>query len=265
MPELPEVESARRRAERALRGRRIERVSTVEDRLVYEGVSPRRFSKALEGRRVLAVLRKGKHLWMELDERPFPLFHFGMSGSFELYRREGERPRFWKVELLMEDALRLAMPDPRRFGRIRLQHEPEKERPVSALGFDPLLDLPGTEELHRILVRRRAPLKAVLLDQSLFAGVGNWIADEVLYQARLRPDRPALALRIEETARLRSRLLGIVKRAVAVDADSDRFPRGWLFHRRWGRDASARTASGERITHATIGGRTTAWVPSRQR
>ena len=104
----------------------------------------------------------------------------------------------------------------------------------------------------------------MLLDQSLFAGVGNWIADEVLYQARLRPDRRASALKPEEQAPA-SRLLAIVKRAVSVDADSDRFPKGWLFHHRWGRDPEAQTARGEKISHATIGGRTTAWVPSRQR
>lgn len=265
MPELPDVESARRRAERALRGRRIERVATVADPIVYEGVTPRRFGRALRGRRVIAVRRKGKHLWMELDTRPWPLFHFGMTGSFELYRSEADRPRFWKVELLMEDGTRLAMPDARRFGRLRLQHEPESEPPIGELGFDPLFGLPSPRELHALLARRKAPLKAVLLDQSLFAGVGNWIADEVLYQARLRPDRRADALRPEEVARLRARLLSIVKRAVAVDADSDRFPRGWLFHRRWGKDPAARTAQGEKITHATIGGRTTAWVPSRQR
>jgi formamidopyrimidine-DNA glycosylase len=265
MPELPEVESARRRVERALRGRRIARVVTVEDPIVYEGVSPRRFAETLRGRRVLAVRRKGKHLWMELDERPWPLFHFGMTGSFELYRDPAARPRFWKVELQMEDGTRLAMPDSRRFGRIRLQHEPETDRPIGELGFDPLVGLPLAPELHRILVRRKAPLKAVLLDQSLFAGVGNWIADEVLYQARLRPDRRADALTLGETARLRARLLGIVRRAVEVDADSDRFPRGWLFHHRWGRNLAARTAAGERIVHATIGGRTTAWVKARQR
>lgn len=265
MPELPEVESARRLVERALKGRRIARVATVDDPIVYEGVTPRRFARRLAGRRVLAVKRKGKHLWMVLDARPFPLFHFGMTGSFELYRRREERPRFWKVEILMEDGTRLAMPDARRFGRIRLQEEPESDRPLSTLGFDPLQGLPTADELQRLLDRRKAPLKAVLLDQSLFAGVGNWIADEVLYQARLRPDRRADGLRPEETARLRTRLLGIVRRAVALDADSDRFPRSWLFHRRWGKDAEARTARGERITHATIGGRTTAWVPSRQR
>ena len=199
MPELPEVESARRRAARALEGRRIERVCTVDDPIVYEGVTPRRFARALQGRLVLAIHRKGKHLWMVLDERPFPLFHFGMTGSFELYRREADRPRFWKVEILMEDGTRLAMPDARRFGRIRLRHEPEDEPPIKDLGFDPLHGLPAVKELHRLLVRRRAPLKAVLLDQSLFAGVGNWIADEVLFQARLRPDREASGLRARET------------------------------------------------------------------
>jgi formamidopyrimidine-DNA glycosylase len=116
-----------------------------------------------------------------------------------------------------------------------------------------------------MLLRRRLPIKAALLDQGLFAGVGNWIADEVLYQARIRPDRTAASLRRAEIQRLRARLLHIVRRAVAVEADSDRFPRGWLFHHRWGKDPHARTARGERIVHATIGGRTTAWVPSRQR
>ncbi|HSB60444.1 MAG TPA: hypothetical protein VLI67_01910, partial [Vicinamibacteria bacterium] len=93
----------------------------------------------------------------------------------------------------------------------------------------------------------------------------NWIADEVLYQAGLRPGRLACDLGAGEVGRLRSRLLAIVTRAVADDADSDRFPRDWLFHYRWGKDAEARTARGERIVHETIGGRTAAWVPARQR
>ena len=203
---------------------------------------------------------------MVLDERPFPLFHFGMTGSFELYRARSERPRFWKVELLMDGGTRLAMPDARRFGRIRLQHEPEAEPPDRATWASTRSSVcPRRRSCTLLLARRQAPIKAVLLDQSLFAGVGNWIADEVLYQARPAPRPPRDALRPAETARLRARLLAIVRRAVAVDADSDRFPRAWLFHHRWGKDADARTARGERITHATIGGRTTAWVPSRQR
>jgi formamidopyrimidine-DNA glycosylase len=264
MPELPEVETARRRVEHHFVGRRIVAVATVPDRIVYDGVSPRRFAEALRGRRVDAVRRKGKHLWMELDRRPWPLFHFGMSGSFEIYR-DGARPRFWRLELVADDGTRLAMPDPRRFGRIRLQQHPEREHPLASLGFDALDGLPPVPTLLALLGRRAAPVKSVLLDQSLFAGVGNWIADEALYQAGLDPRRPASSLAPAEVARLRARLGAIVRRAVAAGADDARFPRTWLFHRRWGRDAQARTARGERIVHLTIGGRTTAWVPSRQR
>jgi formamidopyrimidine-DNA glycosylase len=265
MPELPEVERARRQVEAALAGQVIVEVAVVPDRIVFAGVSAAKFAAALRGRRVLKVHRKGKQLWMQLDERPWPLFHFGMTGSFELYRSLEDRPRFWKVELLMDDGVRLAMPDARRFGRIRLQHEPEHEAPLIHLGADPLLDPPTLAELAEMLRRRQAPIKAVLLDQGLFAGVGNWIADEVLYQARIRPDRPASSLRPAEVRLLRARLVSVVRRAVAVDADSDRFPRTWLFHHRWGKNALAQTSRGEKIVHHTIGGRTTAWVPKRQR
>ena len=265
MPELPEVETARRLLQRMLRGRRIEAVATVDDPIVYTGVTPQRLAAAVRGRRVQAVGRKGKHLWLELDRRPWPAFHFGMSGSFRAYMEDGERPRYWKLELRAEDGARLALRDPRRLGRIRLLSDPVGEPPISLLGFDVLDEMPASRDLRTLLARRKAPIKAVLLDQGLFAGVGNWIADEALFQARLSPHRLASSLDPREVGRLRSRLAAIVARAVRVGARSEAFPRGWLFHRRWGRDRAARTLAAERIVHETIGGRTAAWVPSRQR
>jgi formamidopyrimidine-DNA glycosylase len=265
MPELPEVETQRRRVQRWLKGRRLAAVTVADDPVVFGGLSPRGLAAALRGRRVEAVRRRGKHLWLELDRRPWLAFHFGMTGWFSFYRREEERPRFWKIELVTGDGRRLAYTDPRRFGRIRLQQDPAQEAPIARLGFDPLEGLPPTRDLARHLARRKAPLKAVLLDQSLFAGVGNWVADEVLYQARLSPRRPASSLSLVEVRRLRERLHHVIERAVAVGADSDRFPSSWLFHSRWGRRAGALTARAEAIVHETIGGRTTAWVPTRQR
>jgi formamidopyrimidine-DNA glycosylase len=265
VPELPEVETARRRAERHLRGRRLLAVAAAPDTVVFDEVSPRRFAAAVRGRRVMAVRRRGKHLWMQLDRPPHPLFHLGMSGAFVLYRDGEPRPPFWKVELGAEGGRRLALSDPRRFGRIRLQRDPEREHPLLSLGFDVLEELPAASVIASMLARRAAPVKAVLLDQSLFAGVGNWIADEVLYQAALDPRRPASSLAPDEVGRLRSRLRAVVRRAVSVHAESSRFPRAWLFHRRWGRQDGARTARGEPIVHLTVAGRTTAWVPSRQR
>lgn len=263
MPELPEVEAARVLAERVLARRRIASVAARPDAVVFENASPRRMALALGGRRVQRVRRKGKHLWIELDRRPWPLLHFGMTGWLFAYRDPVSRPRHWRLELEVEGGMRLCFSDPRRFGRVRLQADPINEPPVSELGFDVLEGLPPAVTLAELLRRRRAPIKAVLLDQSLFAGVGNWIADEALYQAGIAPHRPAADLPLALVSRLRARLHSVVRRAVSVGADSERFPRGWLFHRRW--DARPRPDARERIIRETIAGRTAAWVPARQR
>jgi formamidopyrimidine-DNA glycosylase len=104
----------------------------------------------------------------------------------------------------------------------------------------------------------------VLLDQSFAAGVGNWIADEVLYKAGIAPQRRANTLSDAELRRLRGRLRAIVAISVRALNDSRRYPRTWLFHSRWD-GPGAVTARGEAIRYLTIGGRTTAWVPARQR
>ncbi|MEM7234889.1 MAG: DNA-formamidopyrimidine glycosylase family protein, partial [Planctomycetota bacterium] len=82
MPELPEVERGRRIAESAFAGRTIVECHVADDDIVYEGVPPKEIVAALKGRKVLGVHRRGKHLFFELDERPWPLFHFGMTGAF---------------------------------------------------------------------------------------------------------------------------------------------------------------------------------------
>ena len=265
MPELPEVERGRCIAQRHLVGKRIARVATKNDDIVYSGVSPRRFAATIRGCLVRGAHRKGKHLWLELDQPPWPCFHFGMTGSFCVYQLVRDRPRFWKVELLMADGVRLAMPNARRLGRIRLLADPPTRPPICDLGFDPLTEMPPPGQLATLLSKRRAPIKALLLDQSVFAGVGNWIADEVLYQAGICPHRRANDLTRSEVGRLRSRLGAIVRKACAVEADKDRFPRTWLFHFRWGKDRHAVTYRNEKIIHERIGGRTTAWVPTVQR
>ena len=277
MPELPEVETARRLAARVAVGRRIVDVWCAADPIVLES-APARFRTALRGRRVLAVRRHGKHLWLELDRRPWLVMHFGMTGRLHVPRRPPLRlrstrgapsdawpPRFARLHLRFDDGGELVMADARRLGRIRLRHDPRAEPPLAGLGFDALRELPPPARFHELLRERTAPMKALLLDQSFAAGVGNWIADEVLYQAAIDPRRPARTLSAAESARLRARLRAVLTLAVDAGADSDRYPRSWLFHRRWDHDPLARTARGERIRWETIAGRTTAWAPSAQR
>ena len=279
MPELPEVERGRRVALKVARGRRIVEARCADDPIVFDRVSPARIRRALVGRRVKDVKRHGKHLWFELDRRPWPCLHFGMTGGFHTapggprvkLESTGKKPdhawppRFTKLHLVFDDGGELVMADARRLGRIRLRRDPASQPPISRLGFDAHRGLPPFARFRELVRGRAAPLKALLLDQGFAAGVGNWIADEVLYQARLDPRRRANTLTDPEIMRMRAALKRVVDTSVRVSNDSDRYPRGWLFHRRWGRNPRAVTMTGERIRHITVGGRTTAWVPTRQR
>lgn len=277
MPELPECEYGRLVAESAAQGRVITGVRCARDPIVFDRVSPARMRNALLGARVDAVRRRGKHIWMELDRRPYPLFHFGMTGAFRVPGQQPLRlassptreenswpPRFEKIRLTFDDGGELAMTNKRRLGRIRLREDPEREPPISKLGFDPLDEMPSASAFAALLDKRTGNIKGVMLDQGFAAGVGNWIADEVLFQARIDPRRSATSLTPAEVTRIRAKLGAVIRTAVRVNADKTRLPRWWLFHRRWGKDGDAVTAAGEPIEHLTIAGRTTAWVPAVQ-
>lgn len=278
MPELPEVEYGRKIAERVACGRLIARVWCAGDALVFDETNPNDFGLALTGRRILAVRRWGKQLWFDLDEGPHPLFHFGMTGAFRVadeaplklasHGRSDDPswpPRFSKVRLFFDDGGELVMTSARRFARIRLRASPRDEPPLLGLGFDPLHGLPSANEFMNLVRRRKATIKGLLLDQGFAAGVGNWIADEVLFQAGVDPRRLANELSADEIERIREKLNYVVQHAVAVDANKAAFPRSWLFHARWGRAKNAKTHEGQSIEHLTVAGRTTAFVPAVQR
>jgi formamidopyrimidine-DNA glycosylase len=264
MPELPEVETWRRLAERAALGRRIVRVWAAEDRKVMDQTAPAELAAWLLGRRVEGTHRKGKHLWLSFDQPGHLYLHFGMSGELLHATEPDTRPSHAKLELSLEDGTLLTYRNPRRIGHLRWYDDAAHSPTVAALGPDPLLENPPLAFYREALAQRRAPIKSVLLDQTVFAGVGNWIADEVLYQARIAPRTVAADLDARQIRELRDKLQAILKLAVDVGADDTRFPQTWLFHHRWGKQAE-RTGRGEAIVFETIGGRTAAWVPSRQR
>jgi formamidopyrimidine-DNA glycosylase len=288
MPELPEVETVRRKILKALKGKRIMEVHAEEgDRFLFKETPLPSVKEALTGARVTGAGRKGKYFWIELDRRPWPILHLGMSGNVEIRLPNRKSKRSWggltlystsrsrdqgdprlffcRLLLVAEDGVEVALTDPRRFGRIWLAEDPLEHPRVKKLGYDPLLKFPTSTELHAMLKKRRAPIKAVLLDQKLFAGVGNWIADEILFQSKIAPKRLASELKPAEVKRIREKTISIVKIAVAAGANYERFPKTWLFHHRWGRNAEARTSAKAKIIHEEVGGRTTAWVPSLQR
>jgi formamidopyrimidine-DNA glycosylase len=222
MPELPEVESVRARLEPVLTGRSFERVEIVDTRLVrpYE---PAEVAAELEGERVAAVERRGKYLIVRFESDRVLLIHLRMTGSLRHYAHESgahesdpnepdpsesERDGLSddphrRAVVRLDDGTDVAYRDVRRFGTWLLL-EPGELEPYLAprLGDEPLDALFTAARLGERLAKRRAPIKAALLDQRTLAGMGNIYVDEALWRAKIHPLRPAESLDRNELRRL---------------------------------------------------------------
>lgn len=194
MPELPEVEHEVRQLRPVMEGARFERVLVRRRRL--RTPVPARFSARLEGSAVRTLQRRGKYLVAELSTGSRLVMHLGMSGSFAIHV---ERPvplvKHDHVVFYMSNGNTIVFNDPRRFGAMWLVEEAAAERaPTDALGPEPLDDAFVAEVLAEKLRGRRAPLKTVLSDQRVVAGLGNIYVSEALHRARLSPLRASGSL-----------------------------------------------------------------------
>jgi formamidopyrimidine-DNA glycosylase len=258
MPELPEVERARALiADRALH--RVIVAVDDTDTYVCRPHAPGELADALTGRRLTAAHRQGKSMWIDTDGGPVLGLHLGMAGRIVVDDRaegdpapDGERPApLWdRFTLEFADGGRLILRDKRRLGRAVLNPD------LSGLG-------PDAAEITRAAFRERvgrgdAPLKARIMDQSVLAGVGNLLADEALWRARLDPRRPAGGLDDEELDRLRREIRAATRRAIQRGGvhTGDVIP-----HRT--RDGHC-PRCGAPMARATIGGRTTYWCSAEQ-
>lgn len=277
MPELPEVEAFRALATSTLAGKRIVEVDVAKDARVFEGAAPERIRAALLDRTVLEVGRWGKHLWWRLDHGPHPRFHFGMTGglvsrAFEPMRLESGTlwdgatwpPARSRLTVRTADGHELAFVTTRRFSRMILDGDPRATLRRLGLGADPLHTLPDAGDLARALASRRGSIKGCLLDQRVLAGLGNWVVDEVLCEARISPRRPARSLEDAEVAALHISIGRVLRTAVEVEAHAPSFPADWLFHIRWSNPVPT-TRDGEAVEVARVAGRRTLFIPARQR
>jgi formamidopyrimidine-DNA glycosylase len=248
MPELPEAERARREVERVL-GRRIVAVED-SDTYVSRPHAPGEIADALTGRRLTATHRRGKFIWVETDgDGPELGLHLGMAGRISI--DEVPHPRWDRFVLEFEDGTRLALRDRRRLGRAVIAPD------FSHVG-------PDAEEVSRAefrerIGRGRAPVKARLLDQKAISGVGNLLADEILWQARIDPRRRTGDLSTEELDELRRVTRRVIRKAIRGGGAHV----GELIPHREENGHCPR--DGEPLSRARIGGRTTYWCPREQK
>jgi formamidopyrimidine-DNA glycosylase len=255
VPELPEVERARALIEAGALGRRIAAVDDT-DTYVCRPHPPGEIADALTGARLTAARRRGKTMWCETDRGPVLGLHLGMAGKIVVDDAEAGDPKevlgtTWdRFALEFEDGGRLVLRDKRRLGRAVLDPVIERLGPDAA-------EVSAREFRERV-GRGTAPVKVRIMDQAVIAGVGNLLADEALWQARLSPLRPAGELDDTELDGLRRAIRAATRSALR---------KGGVHT---GRVIPARRRDGvcprcgSPMARATVGGRTTYWCPAEQ-
>jgi formamidopyrimidine-DNA glycosylase len=243
MPELPEAEKARLTLERLCLDRRIVDIEDG-DRFVCRPHEPGELYEALVGARVIGAGRHGKFLWLDTDRGHELGLHLGMGGSFRSAPEPAQRG--WdRIAWTLDDGTRVALRDKRRLSRAHLGAG------IDHLGPDALrID---ARTFRRRVGSGRAPIKARLLDQSVLAGVGNLLADEALWAARIDPRAPAGSLDDGQLDALRRSLRAAIRAALKPKGGSGR----GIFARARRSGACPRCESP--LGRATVGGRTTYW------
>ncbi len=239
MPELPEVETVRAGLQREIAGKKIKTVTVENDHLIRRHTSAKEFRAPLEGATVKGVHRLGKNLLVQLDSGSHLVIHLGMSG--QVLKAKGSkdpRPKHTHVVLQFATGEEIRYVDTRTFGELYVSAPPaegteivvskfarlsiggdgleyRKRVPELAhLGIDPFEDQVGWDRFAAIVRSRSTGLKAVLTDQDIVAGIGNIYADEILFQANLRFDRPSDSLSTIEIRRLHRTIPEILTEAI---------------------------------------------------
>lgn len=266
MPELPEVEIARRNLARWLEGREVARAEPEKTR-IFRGGHPDRFA-SLRGR-LLEARRRGKYLMLRFSDGTGLLAHLGMTGKFVRRPPDVTEP-YSRARLYLDDGNVIHYRDPRMFGRMEAVDAARlPELPVvKALGVDPLTDGLTWKTLRDAVSPSRQALKVALMDQGRIAGLGNIHAAEALYRAGLHPARKPESLREEDWKRLAKAIQKGIDFALREEDDEEieyvEEPGTENPFLIYGRAGEKCRRCGARVRSFTLGGRTTHFCPSCQ-
>lgn len=260
MPELPEVEIYRRRFERCALRRRIDRIE-VTDRRILHGTTADELRTALEGRRFVKTRRHGKHLFAQASGGRWLYLHFGMTGDLHCGR---DTPRFARLVIGFARREILAFEDMRLFGRVGLIHDPDTFIAKKRLGVDPLDPSFRFDVFNERLARRRGSIKALLMNQSVIAGLGNLWVDETLFQTGLHPRTAVERLSDATRKKLFDAIRRTLRTAIARQEQELPMPRTSLIENRDPGALCPRCRKGT-LRRTVVAGRTAFFCSAHQR
>ena len=264
MPELAEVEHSRRQWDPGL-GAPIREVVIARSNLrIFRETDTKLLTQLLPGRIFTKSEARGKQMLFQFGGDLWLGIHLGMNGELRREIPSTYERRKHDHLILRQDQQMLVFEDKRFFGRVRLHQGSTPPAWWTSLA-------PGVLTRHFTLAattkflqrRRRTPLKALLLMQEHFPGIGNWMADEILWRARLHPATPAGSLGDDQARALWDQVRWVSRTAIRIISDDWTYPPTWLFAHRWdagGQCPRCRAA----LDRATVGGRTTCWCPDCQ-
>jgi len=264
MPELAEVEYYRRQWNSGL-GEKILRVELHPKVRIFRGAKPKKILSSLKGSTFKNSFANGKQMLFVFSPHCWLGVHLGMTGSLRIEAVDF-LPKKHDHLVLFQKKTALVFSDPRLFGRIRFDFS--KEEPAWWKALPPsLLSKDFTaSKLGAIGDRfRRTPLKALLLRQDLFPGIGNWMADEILWRSRLHPSKKGGDLSPSEVRTLHRETRFVCSQALRIIGKNwGDLPPHWLFNHRW-KKGGVCPQTGVELKRETIAGRTTCWSPAWQK
>lgn len=272
MPELAEVEFYRRRWAVG-HGGRITAVHVHPEARIFRDCDPAIIVRELTGRKLVGSAAAAKQMHFRLTGGRWLGLHLGMSGELRVESADYVVQRH--DHLVLRQSLRtLVFTDPRMFGGVRWHLGPRPPLWWTQLAPAVLSTAFTTKCVDHFLRRHaRAPIKTVLLQQEQFPGIGNWMADEILWRAEIHPGRLTGSLTAAERHVLRRECRWVCRAALRVIAGvggmlpadlNANIPAQWLFIHRWKKGGTC-PRSGVTLRHSVIGGRTTCWSPARQK
>lgn len=253
MPELPDVEIIKRTLEEQVLGKQIQKI-VIKDLRVIQGTDEKTLNKVSKGKKLNALKRYGKYLFIELNQSTWLTLHFGMTGNLVFVNEAEETIRFERVSFILNGSERLAFDDQRIFGRIGLTSSPEEFIHTNKLGPDALIV--SWDEFYTIFHKQRIAIKEVLMDQNKISGIGNVYADEILFQAQISPFSIPFELSEKQLRILHEKTGTVLRTAIHFNADRHSLPDDFILKHRGEKRAKC-PRCGHEISIEKITGRTT--------
>jgi formamidopyrimidine-DNA glycosylase len=258
MPELPEVENYKRYFDGTSLDQKIVGFSCADDRLLKQAKND--FINQLIDKKFTSSKRIGKYFFVETEGESTLVMHFGMTGKLTYFKDIEDRPKFAHIIFEFENGFHLGFENKRKFGWMDLADSVESYQKEKKLSED-ARDL-SWGDFYAALKSRKTFIKPVLLDQSVAAGIGNWMADEILYHAKIHPESKLEALQEDHLKTVFESMKKVIEVAIEKEAVYTDFPEDFLMHNR--NEGGKCYHTGDEIIKTKVGGRATYISPTWQ-